>query len=381
MDDLGRLMPPMKLMLLSLGRSGGSVRFGYELFMAAGRSQAIDASIVVSRSSENAGDYLRHGAAALAVPTFARSGPIALVRHFLAARRLILDRIAADRPDAVVTVMPHVWTPLLARDIRRLAIPYVTIIHDATAHPGDPTAIVTRWLRSEARDADLVVTLSRSVAARLSQLERVPPARLLALFHPDMDYDGVRFPRQRIEGAPLRLLFFGRIHGYKGLSLLIEAIEQLRRSGLAISLGIAGAGNIEKHRARLERLDAEIVNRWLTEQEVAPLFARFDALVLPYVEASQSGVAAVAFAHAMPVVATPVAGLVEQVEDGRTGVLAGGTTVPALAQAISRLACEEGLYDRIVRHLAATASSRSMDTFLCLLVEAVGQDVNGPRPP
>ena len=56
-----------------------------------------------------------------------------------------------------------------------MGIKYATVIHDGGAHPGDKTAITTRWLLRDARAADLVITLSQAVArslrkAGLSQL-------------------------------------------------------------------------------------------------------------------------------------------------------------------------------------------------------------------
>src|SRR5208282_4726743 len=55
-----------------------------------------------------------------------------------------------------------------------------------------------------------------------------------------------------------------------------------------------------------------VENRWIPEEELGPLLAWADAIVLPYREASQSGVAAAAITAGRLVVATEVGGLVEQ---------------------------------------------------------------------
>ena len=44
----------------------------------------------------------------------------------------------------------------------------------------------------------------------------------------------------------------------------------------ACDLGVAGAGDIGELRGRLAALDAEVVNRWLDDDEIAPLLARYD---------------------------------------------------------------------------------------------------------
>jgi glycosyltransferase involved in cell wall biosynthesis len=217
----------------------------------------------------------------------------------------------------------------------------------------------------------MVVTLSRTVADRLVGAGRVPAARIMPLFHPDLHYESPSSVRQRMAGDPLRLLFFGRILKYKGLPLLIDAVEKLRAEGVSIQLGVAGAGNIRHERSRLEALRAEIINRWIADREIGPLLARYDAVALSHIEASQSGVAAMAFGHRMPVVAPPVGGLVEQVEDGRTGILAQRPSGASLADAIRRLALDTNLYNSMSHNLATTADGRSMRRFVAQLADVI----------
>src|SRR5262249_12546220 len=55
-----------------------------------------------------------------------------------------------------------------------------------------------------------------------------------------------------------------------------------------------------------------VENRWAAETELGAVFGWADALILPYHEASQSGVAAAAIAAGRPVIATRLGGLSEQ---------------------------------------------------------------------
>jgi peptidoglycan/xylan/chitin deacetylase (PgdA/CDA1 family) len=68
--------------------------------------------------------------------------------------------------------------------------------------------------------------------------------------------------------------------------------------------------------------------------DAADLFAAADAVVLPYPRASQSGVLLLAYGFARPVVAYPVGGLAEAVEEGETGWLAARPDPEALADAL-----------------------------------------------
>jgi glycosyltransferase involved in cell wall biosynthesis len=320
-------------------------------------------SFVVAEGSPLCADLKELGVATIGVPGVDHSRPLGIVERYPQARRMLLAYLDRERPDLVVSLMPHIWSPLMARAVRKRCGAYATIIHDAVPHPGDRSAWASRWLLWEGRLADGVVTLSDTVADALVRKRIKPPDRVVRLFHPDL-LPAERPAARRTPHQPPRLLFFGRILPYKGLPLLVAAVEYLRDRGVAIQLGVAGAGDLEALRPRLDALDAEVINRTLSDQEVAGLLARYDAMACSHIEASQSGVAALAFGSAMPVVSTPIGGLAEQVVPGRTGVLAAAVTAPAFADAIQELFGAPGLYDEICAHLSATRDDRSMTRFL-----------------
>lgn len=329
----------------------------------------LEASFVISSMNENVSEFAWLGNSLLSLDTFNSPLSVTNVRNFFAGRRRLLDRIADHDVTAVVTLMPHIWTPLLARSIRARGVTYVTIIHDPVSHPGDPTGWVTPWLRSEARLADRVITLSQTVADHMTAGGFSDPARTRSLFLPDLRYGSAQTLKGWSADKPLRLLLLGRLFKYKGLPLLLDAIEMLRSEGVHVQFGVAGAGDIGGMRERLAALDAEVINRWLDDSEIAPLLARYDAMALPYIEASQSGVAAVAFGSCMPVVAMPSGGLAEQVIEGKTGVMAEEVTARAFANAIRRLAANPALHGEISRSLQETAQERSMRAFIERVIE------------
>jgi len=78
----------------------------------------------------------------------------------------------------------------------------------------------------------------------------------------------------------------------------------------------------------------QIINKWLTNSEIENLVNKSNLVVLPYIEASQSGVIAIAHSLSTPVVVTPVGGLVDQVIEGENGLIAADVTPKALAMAI-----------------------------------------------
>jgi glycosyltransferase involved in cell wall biosynthesis len=362
-----------------LGRRGSLGRFSFELATATREIPALRACFVLSSSNNVASQIRQHGGALLEIDTFKRTWSTEVFTSFFPARRRLLTWLRRERPGTIVNLMPHMWTPLLRPSIQKLGITYVTVIHDVIGHQGDPTGYVTRWLTSEARRADVVVTLSRTVANHLQAAGYGREDQVHTLFHPDLSYGATPASRERLSGEPLKLLFFGRILKYKGLPLLLTAVEMLRAEGIAVELGVAGAGDLRSERARLASLGAEVTNRWLDDDEIEPLLARYHAIALPHIEATQSGVAAVAFGNCIPVIGMPVGGLVEQIVSGRTGVLASEVSASSLADAIRSLATNPAMYNGISTYLRRTVKDRSMERFVDCLLNVIREHRNQHR--
>jgi glycosyltransferase involved in cell wall biosynthesis len=352
-----------RIMFLYWGRRG-LARFVLELSRAALRSSAVTPCISVSRQNEAFAAFARLGPSMLAVDTFRTSlGALAQAWRIPVLQRRLLKRLAEDRIQAVVDVMPHVWSPFIAAAIRRAGVCYVCVLHDHDPHPGDWAAPAMIMRHAAVSRADHVLTLSKFVADRLIEAGRMKPSKVSSLFFPDLSYGRSLQARKRPPGAPLRLLFFGRIMRYKGLDLFIEAIELLRMEGITVKVGVFGEGPVGANAERLSLIGAEVVNRWIAEAEIPPILERFDAVVASHIEASQSGVVGMALGAGLPVVATPVGGLVEQVVDGVTGIMAAAVNGRSLADAVKRLLDAE-VYAAICENIVRTRDQRSMDRFV-----------------
>ena len=79
-----------------------------------------------------------------------------------------------------------------------------------------------------------------------------------------------------------------------------------------------------------------VERRWFADAELPGLLAWADALVLPYREASQSGVAALALAAGRHVLATTVGGLPEQL-GGQPRAILCAPNAPAIAKGLLEL--------------------------------------------
>ena len=119
------------------------------------------------------------------------------------------------------------------------------------------------------------------------------------------------------------------------------------------SLTIAGAGDFSPYRAKYKQLErVTVINRWLADEEVESIFQGEHLIaVLPYADATQSGVLMVAMDYGVPVIATDTGGLGEQLEDGVTGLLTDASDSSQLARQMLRLKNDRELYQTICRNI------------------------------
>ena len=115
-----------------------------------------------------------------------------------------------------------------------------------------------------------------------------------------------------------------------------------------VRLTIAGEGNMAQLSDKLRRVPSvDIHNRWLSDHEFADLLHRHDVIILPYLEATQSGVIAAAFGAGKPIVAFAVGGVTEQVRHGTNGLLVEDKSAEGLARTLLQLADDENLLRRL----------------------------------
>jgi len=128
------------------------------------------------------------------------------------------------------------------------------------------------------------------------------------------------------------VLLFGRLEYYKGVRVLLRAMDTVWAARPEARLLVAGRG--PELSQIPERPEIETHAGYVAETEVDGLMARASLVVLPYLEASQSGVGAEATARGVPVVVTDVGGLRDLALDATYVVDAGDAA--ALADALLR---------------------------------------------
>jgi glycosyltransferase involved in cell wall biosynthesis len=165
------------------------------------------------------------------------------------------------------------------------------------------------------------------------------------------DRDGREETRRLLGIAPDRFMvgWIGRMTGVKRTSDVLLAFRELRERGVDACLCLVGDG---PEREQVERRAHELGIMRSTfflgyQEDVAPFYAAFDALILPSGNEGTPVSAIESLAAGRPVVATRVGGVPDVVRDGEDGYLVDAGAVDQLADALARLAEDGALRERM----------------------------------
>lgn len=229
---------------------------------------------------------------------------------------------------------------------------FALTVHDPVPHPGD--------VQPDARKRALRGVLLRSAAvvfvhgdALRDELRAKSPVRAAIEVVPH----GVDAPAVMPLPTDPCLLLFGRMSTYKGVDVLFDAMPRVWERVPATRLVVAGEGLLPEHPILADER-VTVRNEHIPETAVSSLFAQATAVVLPYRQASQSGVGSLAKTHGRATIVTDVGGLPELVADG-SGVVVPSERPDELARAAQRLMTDRGLAQRLGTAGARTAESEA----------------------
>ena len=271
-------------------------------------------------------------------------------------------RLRRDPPDLlilpwwVIFWAPHYQALLGALPRGRRRPKVLFLVHNVHEHEDHwLKQQATRWLL---RQGDGFIVHTREDEARLTALlgaKRLRSRPVIRAFHPtyeamasgDNTAASRAEARQRLRDldpdlgpeTPL-ILFFGFVRPYKGLDDLVEALALAATEARLWVIGEFWREGRAEFEARVRALGlsarVQIVDRYVGNEEIPPLFQAADVVALPYRSGTGSGVLQLAFGHRRPVIATAVGSQADAVRHGETGLLVPPSDPGALAGAIDR---------------------------------------------
>lgn len=254
-------------------------------------------------------------------------------------------RICREQPCLLIlSWWTSFWTPAfwtVSSWVKRASTTAVLFIcHNVVEH--ETNLIKQFCTQSVLQTGDAFIVHSTQDHERLTTI--CPGRPIYQAFHPSYDpLAPVRPAREEarrnlnVEGKVL--LFFGFVRPYKGLEYAIRSLP-LILSKYRVTLIVAG--EIWSGRREIKKLIGQLglhehvrlVDRYIANEEISLYFSAADLLLLPYVSATQSGIAQIAYAQEVPVVATRVGGLLDVVKHGQTGYLVEPASPTAIAEAV-----------------------------------------------
>ncbi|NNE27828.1 MAG: glycosyltransferase family 4 protein [Saprospiraceae bacterium] len=266
-----------------------------------------------------------------------------IIQSLMAFIRVPIFLIKQKRKHGELTVyctVFHPWNLLFVLWANILKCRTIVTVHDFKTHAGERSRLIEAIQRVQMRLANKVVFLTNFVRRQALDWNESIRGKSILIAHPI--YSGISINTLGHSRA-LRILALGRMHTYKGMELLLEATEDLDMDCLTI----AGLG-ASRH-APLKG-NIRIIDDWLSNDRIQELLLEHHVMVLPYLEASQSGVLALGIAAGMPMVVTRVGGLTEQVTPD--AVLFSNPTTSDLKLQISRIRDDANIFNTLKSNIA-----------------------------
>jgi len=237
----------------------------------------------------------------------------------------------------------------------------VLTVHDVVRHPGEKEGFFFLVRRALRNNCSRIIVHGNNLKAKLvANLGRsgeeiyVLPIGVLSVYR---KWGSIEFLEEE-----KTILFFGRANKYKGIDVLIKAESLISKEVPEVKIIIAGKGeSLDLYADQLSQdSQFEIHNRFIPNTEVHKFFQRAALVVLPYIEASQSGIIPIAYSFGKPVVATDVGSIPEAVDEGMTGFVVPPNNPERLAEAVIKI-----LTDRKLRKALGNNALKKAHAELC----------------
>jgi len=251
----------------------------------------------------------------------------------------LISSLREFQPDVVHLLAYYPWLTPFARELAQYKM--ILTVHDPRKHTGDfASKIVPGSEKYFYGQASRIITLGHQMRNEIIRSEDIPPHKIAVIRHGNYNIyrDWIRPGATEQDPA---VLFFGRLYAYKGLEYLIQAEPLVSREVPDVKFVIAGDGQNRYARKILHAIEGsrrfQVHNGYISDEQAAQLFQEASILVLPYIDASQSGPLMMSYAFKKPVIATRVGSLPEYVDHGHTGYLVPPANPAALAEKINTL--------------------------------------------
>jgi len=198
----------------------------------------------------------------------------------------------------------HFWIFPFILLFRLLSRKVILTVHDGTLHKGEGNKLLQFISDLNIRMSSELIFLTNYVKETVYERLNISKQYWIV---PHGLYENPHI-KISLDSNTRNLLFLGRIGKYKGFELLFEAA--LENKDYFDELIIAGKSLYDLNYVETDKI--KVVDKFLTDKEIGEYLNWADALVLPYTEATQSGIIALGIYSELPMICTRVGGFGEQ---------------------------------------------------------------------
>lgn len=345
----------MKILLINTAKKGGRAKFALALARSLEENRDTDISVIEAAQTEYSART-----EVTDISAFEFHKPHALIKTILGIR----NKIREGSWDLVIFTSLHPVLSLLLPANSKPKVVYVS--HDPMTNwdkkmfdLGIIRSIVFRiFARQIENKSERIILLNSS--SRDYYRKKFGVNKVRTGFHPIFDHSN---PSRSIE-KKFDIGFFGRITPYKGIDAFLR-VARLGENSHGWRSIIAGQGVLPSDANFLER--CTIYNDWLDEASLVERILQTKVCVLPYNSASQSGIISLCHACHVPVVVPPIGGLPDQVEHGKTGIIACDSADKTIFEGVEEILLNEGNLESMEKCIEEENSRRGWDK-LCEII-------------
>ena len=242
-------------------------------------------------------------------------------------------------PDRVHFIDNHPWYSIYVYIFKFVWITVYTTQHDPILHTGENKKFVWKiaWYTNHIlrKKSDILIVHGDTIKKQVSKIYGIPKKKIISVPHGAYTFFNTFSKWLKVQKDTF--LFFWRILDYKWLDTLLESLKYIEKDFPDFRLIIAWPGDIFDYTKLLKKYqkNINIYNRNIEAEEAYTFFEISEFVVLPYHDATGTGVIPVAYSFKKPVIVTNVWELSSVVDDKKTGYIIPSNKPKELAKAIT----------------------------------------------
>lgn len=327
-----------KILIISLGRKNSLPIYAssiYEYF----NSASFD--LILSKDSYYELDFSEKRFNVTKIKTYNSSIQFLIYSLFYLPFPLLMTFFKMRRYNVLYLPYFHFWNLHFILLFRLFGKRVVYTVHDGVLHTGENSFLPRILNNLSIRCATELIFLTNYVQALVTNKFNLKK-RTHVIPHGILNKNKTDYKR---DINKKNVLFFGRISKYKGVEMLMESFDKMNNPDA--KLIIAGESIYEIQYLKKENIT--IIDRYIEDMEIDKLFYEATILVIPYLEATQSGVISLGINYEVPMICTQTGGLQEQLnEDEAVWVK---PEIESIKEGMEMLLNDKLLYNKLVNKL------------------------------